>query len=249
MSGASSHDQPGTFLPWDTDFFGFRVGRANATTLTRTSLDEVLQWCRAERIRCLYFAADREAPETLALAATGGFQFVDVRLDLSLSLGNRPALPAAGPSIRPAQPDDIPPLAALARHSHRDSRFFKDPGFPSSQAEELYAEWIRRDYRQHTVLTAGGGLPAAPSGYVTCQVSGGQRGRIGLIAVAPAQQGRGLGRALVNAALQWFHSAKCTEVRVATQASNVAAQRLYQAAGFRTAESSVWFHRWFPSSV
>jgi ribosomal protein S18 acetylase RimI-like enzyme len=33
---------------------------------------------------------------------------------------------------------------------------------------------------------------------------------------------------------------------VATQATNQSAQRLYQAIGFRTADSSVWFHRWSP---
>jgi hypothetical protein len=32
---------------------------------------------------------------------------------------------------------------------------------------------------------------------------------------------------------------------VATQARNIAAQRLYQRAGFLTSSVRVWYHRWF----
>jgi hypothetical protein len=32
---------------------------------------------------------------------------------------------------------------------------------------------------------------------------------------------------------------------VVTQGRNVAAQRTYQGAGYRTSRTSLWFHRWF----
>lgn len=247
MSTASHHDALCTFLPWDTEFFGFRIGRVNPAVLTNEVLMEVLQLSSAERLRCLYFAANGESAETLALAAAGGFQFVDVRLDLLVTVSDRVALPPSAPVIRRADAHEIDALARMAKRSHLDSRFFKDRGFPVHRAEELYAEWIRRDHRQHAVLTAICPTTGEPAGYVTCQISAQPRsGRISLIAVAASHQGRGVGRALVEAALDWFHTAACTEVRVATQASNVAAQRLYQAAGFRTVESTVWYHRWFP---
>ena len=84
------------------------------------------------------------------------------------------------------------------------------------------------------------------AGYISCQVDAVTgTGRIGLIAVAELERGRGLGRILVSGALRWLGEAGCREVRVATQASNVPAQRLYQALGFRTAEASATYHRWF----
>lgn len=238
-----------TFLPWDTEFFGFRIGRANSSVLTTGALSEILRWGATERIRCLYFSADGESAETLALAATGGFQFVDARLDFRLPLGVQTTRPATTTSVRHVLPTEIEGIATLAKRSHLDSRFFKDRGFPVDRAEALYAEWIRRDHRQHMVLVAIPPGGVNPIGYVTCQIATPrQTGRISLIAVDPTRHGRGIGRALVEAALKWFRAAECSEVLVTTQASNVAAQRLYQSAGFRTASSSVWFHCWFPSN-
>ena len=34
-------------------------------------------------------------------------------------------------------------------------------------------------------------------------------------------------------------------MHVVTQGGNVAAQRVYQHAGFRTARTELWYHRWF----
>jgi RimJ/RimL family protein N-acetyltransferase len=49
----------------------------------------------------------------------------------------------------------------------------------------------------------------------------------------------------VAAALTAFADAGLSRARVATQAANVASQRLYQRAGFRTSEAALWLHRWF----
>jgi dTDP-4-amino-4,6-dideoxy-D-galactose acyltransferase len=246
MSSPSPVPAPGSLLEWDTNFFGFRVGRARAATLTEASLAGLLQWAEVQQVRCLYFAADGQSPETLALAARGGFQFIDVRLDLGYPLG--PARPAPEPGfIRPAQANDLPALQAIARVSHHDSRFFKDRGFPAGRGADLYAEWIRRDLAVHTTFVAHPPEAEAPVGYISCQVEpGSKEGRIGLLAVAARHSGRGTGGALVQAALAWFSAQGCPVVKVATQASNLPAQRLYQAAGFRTVESTAWFHRWFP---
>lgn len=235
---------PGSLLEWDTAFFGFRVGRARAATLTEASLSELLQWAAAQQIRCLYFAANGQSGETLELAAQAGFQFVDIHLDLEYRLDRGCPAPEPG-LIRAARPDDLPALQAIARLSHHDTRFFKDRGFPAGRAADLYAEWIRRDLQVHTMFVAHPPETDAPVGYISCQVDpGSKEGRIGLIAVAARHSGRGLGGALVQSAVAWFFAQGCPVVKVATQASNIPAQRLYQAAGFRSVESTAWFHRW-----
>lgn len=233
-------------LEWDSAFFGFRVGRANGSRLTETTLATLLQWSAAERIRCLYLSADPQCPTTLALAAQGGFQFVDMRLELGCRL-----LPSRGPAdptriVRPARPDDLPALQEIARGAHYDTRFFKDSSFPSTRAADLYAEWIRRDVHAHTVFVADFGGDEHTAGYISCLVEPATKiGRIGLLAVDGRCSGRGAGGALVRTALAWCSEQGCTGAQVVTQASNVGAQRLYQAAGFRTLETSLWFHRWF----
>ncbi len=240
MSTPEREDAPGVFLPWDSEFFGFRIGRMKASRLTPDALRAVLAWATAEKLRCVYFSADAECAETLALAHTGGFQFVDLRVDLAIPMPSAGAPPAA-PGFRPATTADLPALEAISRVAHRDTRFFKDTQFSATRAADLYAEWIQRDFRVHRVFTVPGN-----AGYVTCQVdSATGTGRIGLIAVAESERGRGLGHGLVGGALRYLGESGCREVRVATQASNVAAQRLYQAFGFRTAEASATYHRWF----
>ncbi|MCS6772452.1 MAG: GNAT family N-acetyltransferase, partial [Kiritimatiellae bacterium] len=82
-------------------------------------------------------------------------------------------------------------------------------------------------------------------GYVTCKLLGAGVGQIGLFAVSAPARGRGIGRHLLNAAIQWFAERDCRAVDVVTQGSNVAAQRIYQRHGFVTRDVSVWLHKWF----
>lgn len=236
---------PGRVLAWDSDFFGFRIGRLHGHQLTADSARAALAWAESERLRCLYFSAAPEDPVTLEQAHAGGFKFVDLRVELSLPLaGPTGGGPAA---IRPAVAGDLGAVEALSRVAHHDTRFFKDPGFPRDRASDLYAAWIRRDFREHHLLVAEAAGTVA--GYISCQTEGTPAiGRIGLVAVDASARRHGMGRALVAAALGWFHRQGCGEARVVTQASNVAAQRVYQALGFRTAETSATFHRWFSAT-
>jgi dTDP-4-amino-4,6-dideoxy-D-galactose acyltransferase len=241
MSGADQ--TPAALLPWDTEFFGFRIGRVNSARLDAAALRATLEWSAREKVRCLYLSADPGCADTLALAHEGGFRFVDLRVDFQAELAA--VEPAAGPGFRAATAQDLPALTELARVAHTDTRFFKDAGFPAARVADLYAEWIQRDFRENQVFAIAG-AKGAPAGYVTCAVdAAAHAGRIGLIAVAAGEQGRGLGRILVQGARHWLRERGCREVRVATQASNLAAQRLYQGQGFRTAETRATFHRWF----
>ncbi len=248
MNLTSQVAQSCVFLPWDTDFFGFRIGRVKESQLTEASCISILEWSKTQNIRCLYFSADGANAETLRLAFTTGFQFIDVRVELSLSLEATVDRPHPWAAIRSARPSDLDGLQAIARTSHRDTRFFKDIGFPTSRAEDLYGEWIRRDLDINHVIIAN--CPRETErlvGYITCQVDPDTgQGRIGLIAVDNQFCGKGIGLALVQAGLKWLRSAHCTIVNVVTQASNLPALRLYQAAGFRHKAAAVWFHHWFP---
>jgi dTDP-4-amino-4,6-dideoxy-D-galactose acyltransferase len=49
----------------------------------------------------------------------------------------------------------------------------------------------------------------------------------------------------VNASLGWFAQHGCDRVQVVTQGRNLAAQRLYQRAGFLTADLKLWYHKWY----
>ena len=230
-------------------------------------LAEVDAWCRAEAIDCLYFLADSGDPATAAVAEAGGFRLVDLRVTLEGPLTPDPSpIPSRPPGegrplTRPFRPEDLSELRRIAAVSHHDSRFYADPHFDRARCDELYATWIEKSCRGEaadTVLVAEHN--GRPAGYISCILvppspgrgegmgegrQGGEgHGEIGLIAVAAEAWGRGLGKALVRASLDWFVDQGLPRARVVTQGRNVRAQRLYQAHGLFTRSIGLWFHRW-----
>src|ERR1035437_10158929 len=104
-------------LPWDSEFFGFRVGRLHAESLTPALASDAKRWCRANDGSCLCFlvaAGPLDAPE--------GFHLVDERVTCRWDA--RP-VEETSPAVRPFESADLEALEAIARYSHRDSRFYR----------------------------------------------------------------------------------------------------------------------------
>lgn len=231
-------------LPWDSQFFGRRLARADLANPSARDLRAIESWAREQRVDCVTLLTDATGGTSAETLHAFGYRLVDLRLELARAL---PAESAAGTAtarpVRAYRPDDLSALQRIARAAHRHTRFFKDARFPAERAVELYAEWIRRDCELSTVWVAEEG-DGEPLGYLSCFHQDGT-GWISLLAVDEAHTGRGIGRALVQRALAWAAAAGCGEMRVVTQGDNVSAQQAYQAAGFRTARAQAWFHQWF----
>ena len=237
---------PGELLVWDSDFFGLRVAQAIDTECFGNGAGaRLIDWCESQRVQWVYAllpptaAASREAE-------SHGFVLTDIRVELSRRVIRAPDTPPA--AVRPFQTTDLPFLRDLARKSHRDSRFFADPQLPRVQAERLFERWIERDCEESPNRWAGVAIvDELPVGYLTAHVDSHGTGSIGLVAVSSEARGRGLGGQLLAAASQWMVERGVLAARVVTQGRNIAAQRLYQQAGFRTESLQLWYHRWFPT--
>ena len=106
-------------LPWDTEFFRCRIARVCGDTLKQEQAGQIDEWSRSNRVRGLYFLSRADDPATIQTAEKHGFGLVDIRVTFERVLMNshdlaRPDSPA-GASIRPAQPEDLPGLQAMAR--------------------------------------------------------------------------------------------------------------------------------------
>ena len=207
----------------------------------------VLTWCADEAIDCLYFLADADDAATVSLAERHQFALVDLRVTLASTVteGGPACRELDEHGVRPAREADIPALRAIARVSHRDSRFYFDGHFPESRCDALYETWIENSCRGYADAVLVAEVAAQPAGYISCHLTEAGVGQIGLVGVGERAQGRGLGRALVLAALGWFARHHAGEVSVVTQGRNVRAQRLYQRCGFVTQSVQLWYHRWF----
>jgi dTDP-4-amino-4,6-dideoxy-D-galactose acyltransferase len=235
-------DAPCRLLDWDSKFFGRRIARAQANRLTQESLRQIKSWCTAERIDCLYFLAHSADAETVKLAEEARFHLVDVRVTLGHDLAES-ASSHGSANVRPFQPADLPGLKAIARLSHRDSRFYYDQNFPDSLCDSLYETWIENSTQGYAQAVLVGEHQSRAAGYITCHLTG-SAGQIGLFAVAQEAQGHGLGQQLVLAALGWFKRQGVSEVTVVTQGRNVRGERLYQRCGFSTRSVELWYHYW-----
>ena len=247
---AASASRGFVLLPWDTEFFGVRVGRILDERLTATAAREADRWVEAEGIECLTFLADPSDRETVAVAEAAGFRLTDVRVTLDRALPPlEPAPPGGAPEIRPATADDVRALKAIARVGHTETRFYFDGHFPAERCALLYETWIERSVGGWAELVLTADVAGRPAGYVTGHLDGPGEGRIGILGVAEEARGRGLAAALIRSSLDWFAGRGVRHVSVSTQGRNVAAQRTYQKAGFRTAATRLWYHRWAVDSA
>jgi len=246
---------PCEFLPWDSNFFELRIARVKGNTLDQEKAEQIEEWSRTEGISALYFLARADSPATIRTAEETGFQLLDVRVTLERSVTDTPSCRhgsgATGVTIRPAVAQDIALLKVIAEASHSDTRFFSDPHFPREKARELYSTWIQLECagRAQAVLVATSSADHALA-YISCHIDPAVGcGQIGLVGVSEAARGKGLGSALVLAAVDWFRQQRAKEATVVTQGRNVTAQRLYQRCGFVTRSVQLWYHKWYPASA
>ena len=239
------------YLEWDSRFFGFRIARITQNQLTPERVKVLLSWCDAMGIACLYFLADSSDRHTLWLAQDAGFRAVDLRVTLETGVevhgGEREGIRPG--SVRPSTPADVSELRTIARQSHRTSRFYYDPNFPTATCDALYETWIAKSCEGYADVVLVGERDRRVTGYVSCHLDGAETGKIGLLAVAPDAQGTGVGRLLVEASQRWFAQQGIRRVTVVTQGRNAQAQRLYQRCGFITRSVGEWYHRWFGQRV
>ena len=241
---------PAAFLPWDSEFFGLRIARVLGDRLDGRAMAPLEEWCSDNGIDCLYFLADPDVPDSVALAEESGFRLFDVRVLLRHVIGRYPDLPVngtAGYMLRPIRGEDIPALMDIAGRIHQITRFWRDPGFPADRCSELYRRWLERDVagRADRVLVCEHG--GRPVGYITCildRESPGH-GTISLLGVHEAHRQKGMGSRLLRGAIEWFASEGTGDISVVTQGTNISSLRVYQEAGFLIDSVMLWFHRWF----
>jgi diamine N-acetyltransferase len=144
------------------------------------------------------------------------------------------------PTIRPAKLSDVPALSALAKRTWSDA--FRDGISSDDEAAELEETrsetYFANALRQKTILVAeedGALLGYVQFGGVAIPEAQAQPGDQGLqrLYVETALQGRGLGRRLMEAALQHPRLEEAKRIFVQVWDKNERAVRLYESFGFQ----------------
>ena len=138
-----------------------------------------------------------------------------------------PREPSSDAAVRQATPGDAQDVARLL---HDFQLEFSEPSPGVEELAERYEKLIRE--REMTVLLVGDG----PEGFAQLRfrpwVYPGLHSYLEELYVAPDRRGEGLGRALLDAALEAARKRGATHMELGTSEDDVAARALYESAGF-----------------
>jgi ribosomal protein S18 acetylase RimI-like enzyme len=131
-------------------------------------------------------------------------------------------------AVRRATPGDAPQVARLL---HDFQREYDEPSPGVEALEERYEELIRN--KEMIVLLGGGG----PDGFAQLRFrpwvySAGLHSYLEELYVVPDLRGNGLGRALLEAAMETARTEGAEQMELGTSEDDVAARKLYESSGF-----------------
>lgn len=146
-------------------------------------------------------------------------------------------------AIRQARPEDGSTVGEIAAVAFAEDRFHCDPAIGAFAAARIKEAWAKNFFLglrgdRMLVAEATGGVVV---GFVQL-LDINDSTVIDLIAVVPSEQGRGIGRALIEAVVASVPP-NAKVVRVGTQLTNTPSLRLYSRAGFGIVASTHVLHR------
>jgi dTDP-4-amino-4,6-dideoxy-D-galactose acyltransferase len=230
-------------LDWDSEFFGFGVGRLVGSFESSSALVAALKEAAERGLRLVYGVCDHKDVASHQIALATGGRFVDAKRTYALDLVNvqptRVDIEEAGDDACSRRQ-----LRSLAWQAAEFSRFRVDPKLPTGSWRRMYSAWVRNSLNGQladAVLVER--MSDRIIGMITVGHSG-KRGQIGLFAVDHPWRGRGVGRHLLDAAHERCRTEGCSKLLVVTQGDNIAACRSYERAGYLVVEEQDIFHFW-----
>jgi ribosomal protein S18 acetylase RimI-like enzyme len=222
--------------PFEAEFFGGPVWRLDFERVSDPAeIATAAGSAGVKLVTCRIPADDAHAASSLEAA---GFRRIERLVTLRRPIAPAPEVVHA---ISPASAGDRNACVEIALAALRQDRYHADCRIDHRIADDLKAAWVTNNLAGRADLSlvardAGGEVVGFNQ-----LLKPGREAVIDLIAVAPAAQHRGYGRALVAAGLRAYAS-RADTMRVGTQASNGASLALYRAAGFDVAYEQLTYH-------
>lgn len=229
-------------LDWDSDFFEASMARLQHFWFSKSQAAGVLweyydQWIQDHKIKHVSCRINEEAQDIFNSLLAKGFEPVSGKHLTRFSTSNLGvAIPADGLRFEQPSSADAATLVGLAANNFKENRFLKDDFFEPAKATALYERWIENE-----VLKAPENVTKVLKGdeivgFVIAQKFGPGADRkfgvIDLIAVAPSQQGQGLGKRILHHALQNLKTQGTTIIFANVVSTNLSSLRMFQSAGF-----------------
>lgn len=182
-------------------------------------------------------SADRRLP---SIFQDAGFTLLDIEMVLAHE-GPRPVAPTP-PGVRVDRDRDLTDEAVAALGSAFDlTRFHLDSCIGHAKADDLWTQWLRNALADAGVEVFAARIEDRPAGVIVAKIEDGEA-CLSFVAVARDCRGRGVGGALMRAALAELEGYR---IRTETQAANIRAMNFYLRHGFTRLKSARFMlHRW-----
>lgn len=237
------------FLSWDTRYFGYKVARINTPALTSAELKNTLQELSKQRARLAYwFVNPKDKLSNRAARENYGF-LADEKTTYIKDI-SRKANFSKNIHIKSwfKRRMDIQ-LKSLSLEAGVYSRYKVDSNFDNGEFEKLYTEWIKKSLSGEIAKDVFVyEINKRKVGFITLSDKNG-RCNIGLIAVDPKYRDKGIGRELVETALEKAVSWGYKKMDVVTQKTNIGTCKFYEKMDFKRESIVNVYHFWINDLV
>lgn len=224
-------------LPWDSDFFKFKVARIKEHINLDNSKSLLIDLFENDVNLVYYSSSDKlQTPENSFYTIL----LVDKKVTYFKKISNQDQNNKIE-SYNKHYPEEK--LVTLAISSGIYSRFNTDKRIGRQNFEALYSQWILKSVAKEIaeevlVYKENNGI----QGFVTVGKKS-NRADIGIIAVDPSFRGKGIGKALMFEAEKFYYN-KLDTIQVVTQGDNLPACKLYESCGYAVEKAEYFYHLW-----
>ena len=227
-------------LDWDSTFFNYNVGRIIVNENQSINLSEFL--LDSKKYKLVYIFSKLSLHNEL-------FKLVDEKVVLHQELSSNSCdLSSDFFTIKSFDKliHNQQELEKLALESGIYSRFNIDENFKSGEYNKLYLKWIALSIEEKLAfdIIIATDKNETIVGFVTLNKKSENLVDIGLVAVSDGFRGKGIGKSLMNYALNKSFELGYKEIQVVTQITNINAMKLYESVGFNIKEKTFVYHYW-----
>ena len=177
---------------------------------------------------------DKNDKESIAQAIEEGFDFVGTLHSYELEIRN----PCGCVQIQAAHNGHRSGCVEVGLSALQHSRLYADPKIPFAVAQQVYKERIHHAFDHTTIFVAVHDIEEVV-GFCSLRDD-----EIELIAVKHEHQGKGIGRRLIQRAVDECRRRGFDRLKIRTQGSNRQARNFYEKCGFRRTRIEKDFHRY-----
>lgn len=234
-------------VPWDTEIFGFPVAQIDRLALS-SGADladgmRLLQgWMDHHQVRLASCRLDSRALHESMLLETHGYRFVEMVYSPVLA----PITPV-GPEdgellVEDVGEADLPAIEAIAGTAFETGRYKLDWRIDPAASDRRYRIWVRNSFADLKQQVLKATLAGELVGFFIVEEQPDRSAYWHLTAIAPAFQGKGIGKRVWSAMVRRHHQGGLLRIETTISAHNPPVMNIYGALGFKFGAPRMTLH-------